>query len=191
MIDIPVLTLLVTFLHEFGHALATMVSGGHVMHLQVNLDGSGLTTTSGGNQALIDCGGYLGSILFGNIMLFFGIRHKHLARIISGFLAICMIAASLIWFSTLTSFLFTAIVGIILLLLFVKVPWSGRLFLIFTGIYSVLYVLHDYRVGPSSDLQAFSHVMGLTPTIWMYAWLGFAVVITLASTWLTLKGKHQ
>lgn len=159
------------------------------MSLQVNPDGSGLTTTSGGFQPLILCGGYLGSVLFGNIMLYMGIRHKHFSRILAAGLAILMVIVSLIWFSTLTSFLFTAIAGCALLFLFVKFSWSGRAFMIVTGIYSVLYIIHDYNIGPSSDLQAFASVAGLTPTIWMYTWLGVAVILTGITMLLTLKTK--
>ena len=41
-------TLLVTFLHEFGHAVGAIITGGEVMHLRVNPNGSGMTTTRGG-----------------------------------------------------------------------------------------------------------------------------------------------
>jgi hypothetical protein len=187
LMHIPVLYLLVTFLHEFGHAMACLISGGHVVALQVNLDGSGLCTTSGGNRALVTAGGYIGSVLFGNIMLWAGIRHKYLSRFLAGGLAICMVVVSLIWFSTPASFLFTAVVGGLLLFLFVKFAWSGRLFMVVSGAYSILYVLNDYRIGPSSDLQAFSAIMGLTPAIWMYIWLGMAIILTLFSLRTILK----
>ena len=187
--DIPILSLLVTFLHELGHALAAIASGGSVTSLQVNLDGSGLCTTSGGNRALIASGGYLGSIIFGNLMLFIGIRHKYLSRILAGGLAVGMVLVSLIWFSTLESFAFTAIVGAILLVLFIKVKHSGRLFLILSGAYSVLYIIRDYQIGPSSDLQSFSSIMGLTSLIWMYVWLGMALLVTGFTLYRTIKIK--
>ena len=186
MEHIPILPLLVAFLHELGHALTCLVTGGHVVALQINFDGSGLCTTSGGNRALVDCGGYLGSVLFGNIMLYVGIRHKHFSRVLSGIIAVAMIMASLIWFSTFSSFIITAAIGGILLFLFVKVAWSGRWFLILAGILSIFYVIHD-RIGPSSDLEAFASVVGLTPLIWMYLWLGMALIITATSLWMTLK----
>ena len=90
-----------------------------------------------------------------------------------------MVLVSVIWFSTLQSFAITAIMGLILVLCFVKIAWSGRIFLIGSGAYSILYIIKDYNVGPSSDLQAFSRIMGLTPLIWMYVWLAGAVLISL------------
>ena len=179
MISIPVFTQLVTFLHELGHALATIVTGGHVTSLQVNLDGSGLCTSSGGIGLFIICGGYLGSILFGNLMFYAGLKHKYLSRFLAAVLAICLTITSLVWFSTINSFLFTAGIGVVLLFLFVKFPWSGRAFMIITGAYSIFYILHDYQIGPSSDLRAFSNIAGLNPTLWMYIWLMLALVITM------------
>jgi len=53
------ITLLVTFLHEFGHALGALITGGEVVSVQVNPDGSGLTMTRGGSRAVILMGGFL------------------------------------------------------------------------------------------------------------------------------------
>ena len=62
--------LLVTFLHELGHALGALITGGSVLALQVNEDGSGWTKTAGGNLGIILMGGYLGSALLGNILFY-------------------------------------------------------------------------------------------------------------------------
>ncbi len=52
--------MLCTFLHEFGHAFFSIISGGTVHSLCINADGSGVTTTSGGSQGLCTIGGYVG-----------------------------------------------------------------------------------------------------------------------------------
>ena len=44
MILYPI-NLLVTYLHEFGHALGAILTGGSVEALQINEDGSGFTRT--------------------------------------------------------------------------------------------------------------------------------------------------
>jgi hypothetical protein len=165
------------------------MTGGHVIALQINPDGSGVCTSSGGNQALVTAGGYLGSIFFGNTLLYVGIKHKHLSKVLALILSGMMVLTSVIWFSTLQSFLITFIVGLLLVLCFLKISWSGRAFMIGLGGYSILYIIKDYNVGPSSDLQAFSGMMGLTPLIWMYLWLAGAVVITGVFLKLMLKGR--
>lgn len=57
--------LFVTYVHEAGHALAAIISGGEVVGFTVSSDGSGLATTRGGSRALILPAGYIGAAMFG------------------------------------------------------------------------------------------------------------------------------
>ncbi|MBP6828065.1 MAG: M50 family metallopeptidase, partial [Saprospiraceae bacterium] len=61
-------TLLVTFLHELGHALGALLTGGAVEGMQINADGSGYTVTRGGSPGIVLMGGYLGSAVLGNVL---------------------------------------------------------------------------------------------------------------------------
>jgi hypothetical protein len=58
-----------TFIHETGHILAALLTFGSVKSMVVNFDTSGLTYTSGGLRFLISSSGYLGTALFGSLML--------------------------------------------------------------------------------------------------------------------------
>ncbi len=69
----------VTFVHESSHALAALITGGHVAGMSVSPDGSGLTYTSGGTQVLVNCAGYLGTTLFGAGLLLLS-RKERLVR---------------------------------------------------------------------------------------------------------------
>lgn len=97
-------TMLVTFLHEFGHALGALLSGGSVEGLSVQTDGSGLTTTRGGSVPLVIMGGYLGSAIFGNILFYIGTkkdsRWSHATLLC---LAVFMVLAGIIWFDNFVS----------------------------------------------------------------------------------------
>ena len=68
--------LLVTFVHESGHGLAAIVTGGHFENFVVNDNGSGIARTSGGNPLFILPMGYLGAALFGGIILYAANRVK-------------------------------------------------------------------------------------------------------------------
>lgn len=57
--------LFVTFVHEAGHSLMALLTGGRVAGFSVSADGSGLARTIGGSRALILPAGYLGAALFG------------------------------------------------------------------------------------------------------------------------------
>ena len=167
---------LVAFLHEFGHATMALVTQGHVDSLQVNPDGSGVTYTEGGNEALITMGGYIGSCIFSNILVRASLSKytKHVCYII----AITSIFCGLYWFSNMTNL-------VILLLFAVSFFIMGRITFInsfllqFIGIACVVNVLRDFDIGPSSDLDAFQQNVGiLSYNGWMYTWLGIAIIVT-------------
>jgi len=68
------ITRLVTFLHELGHALGAVFTGGTVEDVIINNDGSGLTRTIGGSRPIILMGGYLGSAILGNLLVYIGAK---------------------------------------------------------------------------------------------------------------------
>lgn len=179
--------LLVTFLHEFGHALGALLTGGSVENVQINPDGSGFTKTMGGSRSVILMGGYLGSALLGNLLLLIGARGKGLVKPFSILLALAMIATGLFWFNSLfttgTLILFAGV--IIFLSLRTKFVKDVILFL---GMASIIYIIQDFNVGPSSDLQHYSEVVGLfPPNVWMYVWLVLAVILLIINIRLIIK----
>jgi len=54
----------VVFLHELSHALATWVTCGKVISMEVHGNEGGLTKTVGGSRFIILSSGYLGSFLW-------------------------------------------------------------------------------------------------------------------------------
>ena len=167
-------TLLVTFLHEFGHALGAILTGGSVEGLQINPDGSGYTITRGGSQAVVLMGGYLGSALLGNLLFRIGVKHRTQAQNALLTLAFLMALAGILWFE---SFISTGLLfGFAATLFFVarRTNWDQDA-LMFLGLATVLYIIQDFRVGPKSDLAMYEQVVGIFPyQVWMYLWLALA-----------------
>jgi hypothetical protein len=64
-----------TFIHEISHAIAAIITGGHVDSLVVRMNGSGVTYTHGGSGLLISSAGYIGTSLFGGILLILSRRN--------------------------------------------------------------------------------------------------------------------
>src|SRR5262245_37893490 len=62
--------LFVTFIHESGHGLMALLSGGRWEGFVVDPEGNGLATTVGGSRALILPAGYLGAALFGAVLFY-------------------------------------------------------------------------------------------------------------------------
>lgn len=83
--------LFVTFIHEAGHSVAALITGGQVKEFTVSPNGSGLAVTSGGDPALILPAGYLGAALFGSVLFYLTSRHPYLTRGLSVFLGLSVI----------------------------------------------------------------------------------------------------
>jgi hypothetical protein len=180
--------MLCTFLHEFGHAFFGLITGGSVNSLCVNPDGSGVTTISGGNVPLLTMGGYVGSAVFGNVMLRMGTENR--AAISLKVLAALMLISSIFWFDNLVT---TGILIVFAVGLLAISRWGSKLcpFIIsFLGVASVVYIVQDFNVGPTSDLQSYESEVGLFPAgVWMYIWLAIVIVITGINLLSLLKNK--
>lgn len=167
-------TLLVTFLHEFGHALGALLTGGVVEGLQINPDGSGYTITRGGSQGVVLMGGYLGSAVLGNLLFYIGARKRQRAQTTLIALAVLMALAGLIWFESFVSTGLLFGFAVVLYLIATKTDWEQDV-LMFLGLAAVLYIIQDFNVGPKSDLAMYEQVVGILPAeFWMFVWLGLA-----------------
>lgn len=89
----------VTMVHEMGHAIVTILTGGHVNFMTVVSDGDGhggLTGCVGGFAFLAIQAGYVGTTLFGCLLIYLGQYPRYSKLILSG-LGIAMIVASLVF----------------------------------------------------------------------------------------------
>lgn len=185
LLTIPVI-LLSTFLHEFGHAFFAIVTGGSVRSLAVNIDGSGVTTTLGGNAAVITLGGYIGSALFGNLML--RLADAKNASLALKVLSVLMFLCALIWFNNLVTSLI--LLAFSIGLWFTATKRLSPYILSFLGVACVIYIIQDFNVGPSSDLRAYEKQVGLfSAKLWMYLWLLLVLAITGFNVYTLLKKK--
>lgn len=70
------LRLFVTFIHELGHGTATLLTGGEFLHFQVQSSGAGVAFSRGGIREIVISAGYLGTAIFGSVLLFATNRTK-------------------------------------------------------------------------------------------------------------------
>jgi len=170
--------LLVTYLHELGHAVGVWITGGEVVEIIINPNGSGLTKSIGGSRAITLMGGYIGSAIFGNILFLIGARFKKLVKPTLILLALSMSAIGFLVYSSMFTTGFLVAFSLFILFVIWKTSW-GREILMFLGLASISYIIQDFNVGPSSDLTAYAEVMKVLPAnVWMYIWLGIALLLT-------------
>ncbi|HVU14780.1 MAG TPA: M50 family metallopeptidase [Phototrophicaceae bacterium] len=190
--------LFVTFVHESGHGLAAIISGGRFVNLTVFADGSGVALTAGGSPLLILPAGYLGAALFGAV-LFYLVNTVPFPRTISLVLAILVAIITLAF----TSFLSTAwLVGLgmalVLVLLWRVGDRSVNLLVldvlaILTGLNAVLDLLTvithpDIALGTTrNDAAAFSAAVApiIPGVIWALLWALLAVIMLGAAVYFS------
>lgn len=76
--------LFVTMIHELGHGLAAVLTGGDFVRFEVTKYGAGLAYTTGGSRFAIIQAGYLGTALFGAALLYLTRRTRQPGRIAMG-----------------------------------------------------------------------------------------------------------
>ncbi len=173
------INLFVTFLHELGHALFALITGGSVHEVYIQSDGSGHAVTAGGFIPLILMGGYIGSALLGNLLLFIGLC-KPKSSIITLYLLIALLVFTAIWWYS--HWFTSALLIVIAALAFWISKKSKNLvanLLIIIGTASIIYIIMDYNAGPSSDLARFTEIIPIFPkAVWAIIWLIAVMLIT-------------
>ena len=89
----------VTMVHEMGHAIVTILTGGHVDFMTVVSDGqghAGLTGSRGGLAFLSTQAGYIGTTVFGCLLIYLG-QYPRLSKSLLSGLGVAMIVSSLIF----------------------------------------------------------------------------------------------
>jgi hypothetical protein len=176
------LRLFVTFVHEGGHALATVLTGGQVQYVTVSPDGSGLTMSLGGIFALISMAGYVGATAFGAFCLQLSRRH-HGGRHGLVLLAATIFLITGLWVSPIGAGFFAFVSGIVMgaALLFCARSLSDRtaaFLLAFLAVQLSLNAIFDLRnlfwmttqTAADNDAVFMARAYGLTPWFWASLW---------------------
>jgi hypothetical protein len=197
------LRLFVTFVHEAGHGLAALVTGGSIGRLVVNPNTSGIATTMGGTRAIILPAGYLGAALFG-AALFYLANTFFFSRTLSFVLGV-MVAIIAFLYTEIGS---TAwIVGIGFALGLILIAWKGgrnfnllilNFLAVITGLNAVMDLVGVFNYSNATvgdvinDAAAFSREVApfLPPAIWALIWAILAVLILGASVYYSLIKRH-
>lgn len=177
------ITLIVTFLHEFGHSFAAIITWGDVKSIQINSDWSGFATTAWWWKSIVLMWWYIWSAIFGNILLYIWLKKEKYAEKVIYFLAGLMIFTWIFWFNSIFSSVILFLIAWVFILLAKKSNFDS-LVLQFLWVATILYIIEDFNVWPSSDLAKFSDIFIIVPQfVWMYLWLIIVIVIT----WINLK----
>lgn len=200
--------LFVTYVHEAGHGLAAIITGGQVVEFSVSPDGSGLALTRGGTRAIVIPAGYLGAAAFGAILFYTIHRFTSAVRGISMALGAFIVIFTILYARPDDGGAWTAIVigllvgGFLAVMGFRASTRTNVLVLsvlaIMTGLNAVLDVTSLIRFADScmmtsvgqvcNDAQAFhTEVAPVLPaSMWAMLWAALAVWMCGVSAYYSL-----
>jgi hypothetical protein len=172
----------VVLLHELGHALAAVLTGGQVERIELSSDLGGVCWSRGGWRLIVLPAGYLGSMLFGGLILLSAARSLS-DRLLAAALGLAVLALTIVFVRSLFGIAFGFLFGAALVASARWLPGAANdLLLRFLGLASILYAAIDIkedlisRTVPGSDAYAMSRELFLPPVFWGVLWMGLAVV---------------
>ncbi len=190
----------VTSVHELGHGLTALATGGQFLAYEVHESGAGVATTGGGWRWLIIPAGYVGTALFGAI-LFWLTNRTHYTRFIAIALGVLFALVTALFARSSTAWLAGGLTAAVLVLLGWKANQTITTFVlnllaILTGLNAVLDLwglLHSLnsRVvsslgGVPNDAYSMAQEVGLLPAAgWAIIWILFAALLLGISLYYT------
>ena len=193
------LKIFVVFMHEVSHGLAALATGGSIIEIQIVAQEGGHAITAGGSRFWTLTAGYLGSLLWGGLILLLAAR-THFSKWISTVIGVGMILISVLYLRNSFGFLFGVGFGGALILVgkFFSETINGWLLRVI-GLTSCLYAILDIK----SDVLDRSHLRSdarmlheeITPYIptivWGVLWIGIAIVVTLCVLYIAGKDRER
>ena len=188
-----------TFVHESGHGLAAILTGGTLNSFVINANGSGYALTSGGSIAVILPAGYLGAAFFGAGLFYLTNTVRH-TRAVALSLGILLMVVTLLytWSSPLA-----LVVGLVsgMLLCWLGLRGSRVMTLFVLNTLAVLTALHavldlvglvgsaDARMGEIRiGAAAFSAAVAplVPPVVWAALWALIAIAALGAALYYSI-----
>lgn len=177
----------VVLLHELGHALAAVLTGGSVVRIELVAAEGGTAWTQGGSRFLVLNAGYLGSLLFG-VAILYASRRTRWAPPTLFVIAAVVLGVTLFYLRPLFSFSFAYGVGASAAL-WALVRYGGpelqRFVLHLLGVFSCLYAFFDIRddilnldrLGGVSDATMLAELTFIPSFVWGIAWIGASLAL--------------
>ncbi|MBI5508478.1 MAG: M50 family metallopeptidase [Deltaproteobacteria bacterium] len=185
------LKILVVLFHEMSHGLAAVLTGGRIVEIQVVAQEGGLALSEGGSRFVTLSAGYLGSLLFGGVILVLASRTRA-DRALALLLGVVLAAVTLLLVRPILGFgfAFGALCAVALIVSGWKLPAAvNDLLLRVVGLTSCLYAVLDIksdvldRPQLQSDAAMLAALTGLPTRFWGALWI---VVALGLSSWLVL-----
>ncbi|NJN67300.1 MAG: M50 family metallopeptidase [Chloroflexaceae bacterium] len=179
-----------TFVHELGHGFAAMATGGRFLQFVVRPDLSGTATTAGGVRWVVVSAGYLGSALFGGVLLIISAWGVSARRVLVGLGA--ALALVCLWYArNLFGFAAGLLMAAGLMVAGRRLDdrWASGL-LLFLAVHSMLDALDSlfdlvklstHHRHVLTDAQTMAQYTMVPAVLWALLWCGLAIAMLVVS----------
>ena len=183
------LKIFVVFLHETGHALATVFTGGRVVSMVVTPWESGYVEYVGGMPVVITSAGYVGSALFGGLLLRLAGRPRWATTTFTG-LAVLFSLVTLWFVRNPFGIVFglgtAAVCSILVWKRFPGVHYLLDVLAVMSTLYA-LYDLSDFlRIGAMTDAVILAQMTRLPAFLWALLWSVISLLVVIIAGLRTL-----
>jgi hypothetical protein len=211
------LQLFATFIHEGGHALATVLTGNAVQSLTVSPDGSGAVWSQGSgwfSQLLISSAGYVGTTAFGAGLLAwirFGYSSRTALYISAALIGVLTVVFGVLapvtnLFSTVTfgGLVFTIFSGVViaavlaLIAKYADLKWANfaLAFLAVQTLLNAVFSLIDLffiatLTSGHSDAANMAAATGLPGIVWVLIWMAVSILLISVGLRIYAVGKDR
>ena len=204
LINYPI-RLLLTMVHELGHGLAALVTGGEFIRFVIFPNGAGLAYTAGGWRFVVIPAGYLGVAIFGAVLILLGRNHRWsrgAMAVIGGAMIILTMRYGLpsIFSTQIFSGILTTLSGVILGLVFLWVAVRAApgwiIFLLhllaiqagltaFSDLSTVIGISTRFFDVPVNDAQNMAELTFIPAIVWALLWAIVALLLIGGAIWTT------
>jgi len=167
-----------TFVHELSHGLAAVATGGDFQRFSVHPDLSGLAWSAGGIRVIVASAGYIGSAIFGGVLITLHARWLSARALLLGmgivFGMLCLLFVRNL-FGIASALVLTA--AMVYAGLKFTEPWRDALVkvlalqLILDGYNSLFTVLRLSGNGSRTDADAMAQLTWLPASFWAVLWI--------------------
>jgi len=175
----------VVFLHEISHGFAAVLTGGRIDRIVLEAAEGGACYCPGGSAFLTLSAGYLGSLLWGCLLVIAGMQFGRFGRAITGVVGAGTAALTLVYVRSGFGIVFGLAFGVALLLVARYLPQVvNRALLVVLGLTSCMYAVLDIksdvldRPHLESDAHMLAELTGIPTVVWGVLWIGLGLVMS-------------
>lgn len=184
-----------TFVHEISHGLAALATGGDFHRFTVSPDLSGLAWSAGGWRWVISSAGYIGSAVFGGLLILLaarGVASRVLLMVLGLALALLCLLFVRNLFGIGTGLALAA--AMFLAGYRLRPPWSDMVLLVlalqlvldgFNSLFTLLRLSAASTV--QTDAMSMAQATGIPAVVWTVIW----AAVSLAMLLLTLRFAYR